>query len=197
MDLVLDMEDNRIWSPGERKIGKISVLPPKALEKLRGWFVKFIASMYVGELQEAIKDQRYAHAWIPLSPQWLKLKEEMGWSENIWEATGHLLESISFWRTSKGWVVGVDPKAKYRGKKFHGQTLSVRLVALWMEYGTGERAEGGKGTPGHPGMPPRPLFRPLRERMRRDMSRWWSIFLDEFGEEVDVLLANSMAERSV
>jgi hypothetical protein len=193
LDLVLDVEDGRIWSPGERTIGRMTLLPKKTADTIRRWFAKFVAKEYVRKLGEAIDGQRYKDAWHPLSREWLDVKERMGWSWKIWEATGRLKEHIGMWYGSRGWTIGVDPDAVYPHEYWKDKRLRVKWVAQWMEYGTGERAEDGKGEPGWPGMPPRPLFRPLRERMSKDMPRFWEVFLEEHGEDVDELIAESLA----
>lgn len=192
-DLVLNIEDNKIWNPGEKKLGKLAVLMPETAETIRRWFTKFVARVYVAKLIDAIDNQRYKDGWDPLTPQWAAFKEDMGWSENIWEATGKLKDAIEFWKTAKGWAIGINPHMYYPSKKNKSKRVMVRDVALWMEYGTGEQAEKGDGRPGWPGMPPRPLFRPLRARVSKDIPRIWDDFLDKHGDDVDDLIAENMA----
>lgn len=193
MDLILTVEDNALWAPGKRKIKQLGRVPDGFKLRLLKMFTSYMASVYVTELVIAIDTQRYWDVWEPLNERYLEFKKAMGWSENTWERTSLLKESITWWSVGKkGYAVGINKKAVY--KLENGETLPVRLVAQWMEYGTGEQAERGNGKQGHKGMPPRPLFRPLRERLSRDIHRWYSKFIDEYAEDIDDILVYSTLE---
>ncbi len=190
MDLILPVEDDRLFSPGKRKIGAMKRFPIEFRRALLKYFAVFMADVYAAELVKAIDSQRFKRNWPPLSPKYLAFKEEMGWSLKIWERTSLLKDSITFWRVKtpvSGFAVGIKPGVTYTVGK-NKKKLEVRKVAQWMEFGTGEKAEGGKGTRGWPGMPPRPLFRPLRERLSKDISRHFSRFVNDYGDEIDDLL---------
>jgi len=188
MDLILNIENDKIWNPGQKMIGDLKKVPVRFKKALLKYFTMFMADIYASELVRAIKEQRYKDTWEPLSEAYLKLKQRKGWSLNIWERTSLLVNSISFWSSDGGrsYSVGIKPGIKY--KEENNEELEVRSVAQWMEYGTGERAEEGKGKKGWPGMPPRPLFRPLREHISRHISDWFSKFVDVYAEEIDELL---------
>jgi len=191
MDLVLRLEDNRIWKPGSRKIMNFKRLPIEAREELLKYFTAFMAMEYAEQLYRAIETQRFKRLWADLTPKYLKHKELMGWSTQIWEATGLLKNSIGFWRLHRAGVhyaVGIRSNAFYTTET--GEKLSVRKVAQWMEYGTGEKAEDGKGKPGFPGMPARPLFRPMRDQMSKNIDFYFKKFLGDYHEEVDSVLAS-------
>lgn len=193
MDLILQVEDGKLWSPGKRKIMNLEQTPLTFRDELLRHFTKYMAGVYADELVRAIEEQRYGDVWTPLSPHYLLLKERMGWSDKIWEATGKLKASIDWWRSpdKKGYVVGVSPKKYYRAA--NGDHILVRDVALWMEYGTGEQAEGGKGKTGWPGMPARPLFRPLRDYLSKHIDDFYRKFLYAYEDDIDDLLVITMA----
>lgn len=189
MDLILRMEYNKIWTPGKKKALALKHLPVKVREKLFDYFTQYMVDVYAEELVKAIDSQRFKRLWEDLTTRYLKHKKDMGWSTKIWEATGLLKNSITYWRvhrTPKAVAIGIKAGVLYPTET--GKRLEVRKVAQWMEYGTGEQAEGGKGKNGFPGMPPRPLFRPMRDRMSKDISRYWRKFIHLYEQQIDDLL---------
>ena len=187
MDLYLDIENFRIWRPGSRKIMNLTKVSKKFKVALLKHFTIYMADQYVEALQKAITSQRFKDDWAPLTKRYLSWKKEMGFSKKIWECTELLKDSISYWRVDNGFAIGIKRNAMYKTET--GKTLEVRKVAQWMEYGTGDRAEGGKGTPGWPGMPPRPLFRPLRDNISKKIDVWFGKFIEEYADEIDTMLS--------
>ena len=133
--------------------------------------------------------QRYKRLWKRLTKKYLKYKKAAGLSPQIWEATELLKESIGAWRVyaPDAFVIGIKSTVYYPTED--GKKVRVLDVARWMEYGTGEQAEGGKGKKDFRGMPPRPLFRPLKDRLSKDLGRHYKSFIDIYHEEIDELLA--------
>jgi hypothetical protein len=192
MDLIISIGDvEKVWKPGSVKIMNLTKVSMKFKKALLKYFTMFMLDEYKKALRKAITSQRFIDQWAPLSERYLKYKKEMGYSTKIWECTSLLKHSIRSWPVgTDAYAIGIDPKANYRTET--GVDLNVRNVAMWMEFGTGERAEDGKGTPGWPGMPPRPLFRPLRDNMSRKINVWFSKFVDDYAEEIDTMLSMSL-----
>jgi hypothetical protein len=191
--LILRIEDNRIWRPGSRKIASLAHLPLETKTLLVGEFAKFMAREYAEALVRAIENQRFKRFWKSLTKRYLNFKKAMGWSTKIWEATELLKNSIGAWRVYRpinGFAVGIKQNVYYTTET--GKRIRVLDVARWMEYGTGEQAEGGKGKAGWPGMPPRPLFRPMRDSMSKHIDRYWRVFVGENIEAIDSILAAFM-----
>lgn len=145
------------WNPG------IVISEREGLEKVLPKFSHFMAFVMKRELKRAIKNQRYIRNWPPLSVSYYEYKQRKNLSLNIWEATGFLADSISYWRSGDRWVVGIPRRVNYPGS-----ALRVYKVAQWMEYGTDK-------------MPARPLFRPLQIYLRKNIRPFWEAFLKEEG----------------
>ena len=109
-------------------------------------------------LKQSIKEQRYRGRWIPLSPGYLEFKRKHNLSENIWEATGELVDSISYRRYGNQYIIGIDPKKTYPSG------ANMLEVAQIMEY-------GGKH------MPARPLFTPVFNYVKRHINEYWNDYL--------------------
>lgn len=188
MDLFLQVQNFKVWRPGSRKILGLTHLPLSFRVEVLKHFAVYMADVYRDEVKAAIEDQRLAERWPALSEKYVEKKKEMGWSLKMWQRTGLLQKSIKAWKNDipEGYVVGIKQDVWYSE---NGKKIRVRDVARWMEYGTGERAEDGLGKRGWPGMPPRPLFRPIQVRLRKSITTHWRRFLDEYGDAVDELLA--------
>lgn len=132
-------------------------------QKLLGQFAHYIADIYVEELVDAVNSQKYEGKWEPLTPEYKAWKVSQGLSSKIWEATSLLKDSISVWRSGSAWVVGIEKNIRYPGSN-----VPVYKVARWMEYGTSR-------------MPPRPLFRPVKDHIQRNMRSHWNDFLRSKG----------------
>lgn len=127
-------------------------------ERVLVGFVRYLAVTMRKMLKSSIKTQYYASSWDPLSASYLKFKQEHGLSENIWEATGKLVDSISYYRHGDRYVIGIKDSAKYPNG------TSVLYVAKCMEFGTKN-------------MPARPLFAPVLRYIRRHIRTYWEMYL--------------------
>lgn len=127
-------------------------------EKVLVGFVRYLAITIKKLLKSSIKTQYYSGRWEPLSDSYLKFKSDHGLSENIWEATGKLVDSISYYRHGDRYIVGISDSAKYPNG------LSVRYVAKCMEFGTRN-------------MPARPLFAPVMKYVRNNIRTYWELYL--------------------
>lgn len=128
-------------------------------EEIENDFMKYLSGVIKKELKSAIKTQRYAtRLWKPLEKKYLEFKRTHGLSENIWEATGKLVDSIIYRRLSNEYFIGIDPKAKYPNG------TSVEFIGKCMEFGTKN-------------MPARPLFAPVMRRVKRNIRNHWLDYL--------------------
>jgi len=143
------------WKPG-------SVLATKEERKYLGRFAKYMSEVMAIELQKAIDNQKYVYNsyknWEPLSIAYYKHKEKHNLSLKIWEATSLLKNNITYWRSNNMWVVGVD-----RNKYYPKTLVKIHTVIRYMEYGTHK-------------MPARPLFRPVKDRLSKDIRMYWERF---------------------
>ena len=128
--------------------------------KILGNFSEFLAKTMTRLLKYRIKTQYSYLKWAPLTPGYLEFKKRAGLSENIWEATGKLVNSITYYRQGSNYIVGIHPNSKYKGGP------SVLFVAKCMEFGTRN-------------MPARPLFGPTVKFMRRHVRQYWELFLED------------------
>ena len=127
-------------------------------EKVMVGFVRYLTITMKKLLKSSIKKQYYARYWEPLSHNYLKFKREHGLSENIWEATGKLVNSISYRKQGNRYVIGIPKSVKY------SNGVSVQYVAKCMEFGTKN-------------MPARPLFRPVLRYIKRYIRVYWELYL--------------------
>lgn len=143
------------WKPG-------SILATDEERKHLRKFAKYMADVMAMELQKAIDKQSYIYNnyknWEPLSIGYYEYKKKKNLSLNMWEATSLLKDSITYWRSNNVWVVGVN-----RRKYYPDTLVKVHTVIRWMEYGTNK-------------MPARPLFRPVRDRLSKDIRMYWNRF---------------------
>jgi len=126
-------------------------------------FAEHIADVYSGELVRAIETQRFHYNWDDLSVTYFEYKKKKSFSTRIWERTGLLKKSITYWREEDKWVVGIDKYLRYPDTN-----VPVYKVCRYMEYGTSK-------------MPPRPLFRPLQRYISRHIRRFWRRYASEVG----------------
>ncbi len=148
-------EAGALWSPG-------SVMATKDQEKHLGKFARYMSGIMAWELKKAIDNQRYIYNnyknWEPLSIAYYEYKEKKNLSLKMWEATGLLKNSITYWKSGSYWFVGVS-----RDKIYPKTSVKIHTVVRYMEYGTSK-------------MPARPLFRPVRDRLRKDIRIYWERF---------------------
>lgn len=145
------------WTPGKQ------ITKKEFKDDLHDEFVRYMAKVYRDEVKRAIKEQRYKGNWKPLSRRYLKYKRTHGLSTNIWEATGTLVESISYWKQGERYVVGVRPR-----KTYPGTDVTILSVIRRMEYGDNK-------------VPARPLFRPIAKYLQKNIRRYWEKFLESKG----------------
>lgn len=127
-------------------------------ERVLTGFVRYLTITMKKMLKQSIKKQYYVRYWEPLSHNYLKFKREHGLSENIWEATGKLVSSISYRRQGNKFVIGIPKNVKY------SNGVSVQYVAKCMEFGTKN-------------MPARPLFNPVLRYIKRHIRTYWELYL--------------------
>lgn len=129
-----------------RDIGEILEVPDTRKARKLG---TLLAEEYKERLRQAVAKQQRASQWAPLNKAYKRHKVRTGLNPGIWIATSKLIESLVV-VTGPGRVeIGVD-----RRKKHNGTPLTTIVKAL--EYGTRT-------------IPPRPLFRPIRQEMERDI----------------------------
>lgn len=160
----LDIKTN-YWSPGlplinDPKYGLNDLTQEEKLQ-IQSDFTKFLVKQLKKLLKRRIKTQYQYLRWAPLTPEYAEFKRRTGLSENIWEATGLLVDSISYKRVSDYYIVGIDPN-----KMYPGTHTKVLFIAKCMEFGTRY-------------MPARPLFGPTVYFMRRHIRSYWELFLEE------------------
>ena len=129
-------------------------------------FSIYMADMLATTFYDAIDTQRYKGTkWPPLSISYLTWKGRHHLSLNIWEATGCLKNSIKIFKKGDYIAVGFKQSDTYP------KTLAkVNTIARYMEYGTNKRVGA---------MPPRPLFRPITEYMRKHVSDYYKRYQKE------------------
>lgn len=110
---------------------------------------KLIAEEYKERLRQAVINQSRASQWAPLNKAYREHKIRTGLNPGMWIATSKLIESIVVIDKSGRIEIGVD-----RRKKHNGTPLTTIVRAL--EYGTKT-------------IPPRPLFRPIRKELVREV----------------------------
>lgn len=121
-------------------------------------FAKYMAEQMKIYLQESIKTQRYKQYWKPLSVDYMEYKKKKNLSLNIWEASGVLVDSITYRKYGDHYIVGIS-----KTKRYPKTNIPIYRVAEWMEYGTET-------------MPARPLFRRVLLYMRKNINRFYKKF---------------------
>lgn len=165
--------NNSKWSPGSPLINDpkygLNTLSNNDKMKIQNDFSRFLAKTMRDLLKKRITTQYRASSWVPLSKGYVAMKDRLGLSPNIWEATGYLLDSISYYRKGNEYIVGIHPNKKYPNSR-----TKVLFVAKCMEFGTEY-------------MPARPLFGPVVTFMRRNIRRYWELYLDKSGGKYNAL----------
>lgn len=129
-------------------------------------FQIYMAEQLLNEFVKAIDTQRYASkSWKPLSLKYYTWKKRHNLSLNIWEATGHMKNSLKVFKKGNMIAVGFMQRDLYP-KTF----VQVNKIARYLEY-------GGRKNPNRP--PSRPLFRPITEYMRKNVSRYYKKYQKE------------------
>ena len=151
------------WSPGKRLFGKSDYTDDEY-----SLFIIYIALLYREMLKEIVLARKYEKFWIPLNPKYLKSKVKKGLYPNTWMRSGILVDniSISLDNNKKKIRIGIDENLKYTTE---GRDIKVLDVARFNEYGTTTHT-------GEPGIPARPLFRRVRDRISKDMGKYYLEF---------------------
>lgn len=138
------------------------------LEELQKQFAQYIAEVIRSKVVKAIKSNQYARDYAPYSTKYLKRKIDNNWSMNYWEATGDLVNSITYWRTGDIFVVGIPENIQH---PVYGsdKTFPTYRIAKVLEMGDPTR-----------NIPPRPLFLPVFRNVSKHMGRYLESFLNKY-----------------
>lgn len=148
------------YSPGKNSIKK------KVSEDEYKDFQIYMAVRLRDAFVDAIDKQRYASKfWAPLSMKYYTWKKRHNLSLNIWEATGHMKNSIKIFKKGNFIAVGFTQRDLYPKS-----LVQVNKIARYLEF-------GGRKNPNRP--PSRPLFRPITEYMRKNVSRYYKSYKKE------------------
>lgn len=179
-----------IWRPGSR------IAEEEDFEPILTGFVERVAQIYRDKVKQGIFSQDVPledidgpNEWPPLNAKYKEWKERYGLDTRMWIRSGQLVEAIKAYKfTFKDvWVVGIHPRKRFREVNTvplddapgGGWTLGARtdtnilMVAKVLEHGS-ERPGGG-------GIPPRPLFRPIQQRMSKNIRRYWKDYVADRG----------------
>ena len=147
--------------------GKLSFRKSMTADQYRDFLI-YMADQILSEFVSAIENQRYksgSKAWKPLSVKYKTWKKTHNLSLNIWEATGHLKDSLKVFKKGNLIAVGFTQSDLYP-KSF----AKVNDIARYLEY-------GGNKNPNRP--PSRPLFRPVLESVRKSVKRYYKKYQKE------------------
>ena len=100
---------------------------------------------------------------LPSIP-YITWKQRKHLSLKIWEATGHLKNSIRVFKRNDYIAMGFDDRTVYPGS-----SLKVNLVARFLEFGSRDNHRP----------PSRPLWRPLQVYIRKNISRYYKAYKTE------------------
>lgn len=136
-----------------RKLSKLKTLAMENEEFVER-VTEALAREYKKQLLRHIENQDLK--WKELDPKYKEWKIKNGLSEKVWKATGTLKDNIVVLKTESGtWFAGIDSTSKYE------DGTSIALVAMVHEYGSPSR-----------GIPARPLFRPTRQKMLKNIGKF-------------------------
>lgn len=160
----LDVKGNK-WKPGLPLINdpkyELNNKTPDEKLLILDEFSEFLAERMSELLKRRIITQYSYLRWEPLSSSYTEFKKKVGLKSGIWQATGFLTKSITYYRENNYYVIGINPEVKYPDSN-----TSVLFVAKCMEFGTRY-------------MPARPLFGPTVIFMRRNIRKYWESFLKQ------------------
>lgn len=147
-----------VFRPGQNSI-KDKLTPEQYID-----FLLYVATELVATVVNAIDAQRYKKKWKPLSVKYLSYKKKHNLSLKIWEATGHLKNSIRVFKRNDYIAMGFDDRTVYPNS-----SLKVNLVARFLEFGSRDNHRP----------PSRPLWRPLQVYIRKNISRYYKAYKTE------------------
>ena len=115
-------------------------------------FFNFLAREMKNRLRHAVISKQLTRTWAPLSKAYKEHKVKYGLHDGAWAATYKLINSLDY-RVSAG-----DPPSLefYFNSSYSHEGVSAAKIAKYLEYGTRR-------------IPPRPLFRPVAESIRKDL----------------------------
>jgi hypothetical protein len=148
---VRDIEE-RVRLPGT------GIKPWQILRKRR--LMEKVAHLYKERLKDAIITQQMSYTWVPHTKAYQQHKVRTGLDPRIWVATHTLVEAIMVRKSGWSYSVEVDRNAK------HENGTPLPLIVKALEYGTRT-------------IPPRPLFRPVLERLVEDLERLIPMWIKE------------------
>lgn len=149
IDGILCTVTGQVWKPGYNSIRKTM-----SVDKYKDFQI-FAAEYLRDEVIRAIDRQRYSSKWPALSINYMKWKKRHNLSLKMWEATGKMKSEIKVFKKGDYIAVGFAQKDVYPKTN-----VKINKIARYLEFG-GRK----KNRP-----PSRPLFRPLMERLRKDVS---------------------------
>ena len=124
-------------------------------------FAKYILNMYKDRLKRAIQLQRFPVQYVPLSPKYVGFKRKKGWNTGFWKATGYLQRNLHVWVDSGNYNIGFKA---YQIHPVHKKAYS--MICMELEYGNPQL-----------GIPSRPLFTPIAERLEQELPQLFEQFL--------------------
>lgn len=167
---ILRIQDWKPLSATHKLDRLLTELEPEQINKLEWDFANWLLRVYKLKLQEAIKTQRlgtrsFRQRYKPLSKDYVKSKKRKGQSTGMWQATGFLLKSITFWRhRGKYYVVGFKRGVKHPSNP----KINVDQIAIILEKGSKKR-----------NIPGRSLFIPVARMLSKDIFKLFKRFVRE------------------
>ena len=154
----------REWSPlskTRRLDYLLDNITEQQSENLYDDFAHWLLEVYRRRVQNTIRTQRFPVNYAPLSPAWKKKKEKKGWHSGFWIATGMLMRNLKVWKYGGVYHIGFP---EHHVHPVHGRPYASICRSL----------EAGVPVAG---IPARPLFTPIGQRMSRDIFYLFRTFL--------------------
>ena len=142
----------------DRLLGRLT--DAQAME-LYGEFAYFLLAYYRKVLQRAIKRQEFPVKYVPLTPRWVEFKRARGMKAGFWQATENLRRNIRVWMQDGVWNIGFQANQRH---PVWGRPYGQILHGL------------ERGNP-KMGLPARPLFVPLADRLSRSVVSVFQVFI--------------------
>lgn len=159
IDGIICTVTGQTWKPGYNSYKK-----SMSDEQYRD-FQMFAAEYLRSEIVRAIDNQRYKNKWKPLSINYIAWKKKNNLSLKMWEATGTMKSEVKVFKKGNFIAVG------FRQRDVYPKTpVKINLIARFLEFGSNKK----KDRP-----PSRPLFRPLMERLRKDVGECYKKYEKE------------------
>lgn len=149
IDGIICTVTGQVWKPGYNSVRK-----NMTADQYKDFQI-FAAEYLRDEIIRAIDSQRYNSKWPALSINYLQWKKRHNLSLKMWEATGKMKSEIKVFKKGDYIAVGFKQKDVYPKTN-----VKINVIARHLEFGSRRK----KNRP-----PSRPLFRPLMERLRKDV----------------------------